>query len=92
MAALAPAVSPDILSPSIFESAKNSLPLLLMHDQADELAPVANSRRWNQAIASLAMTNYVYVEVPGADHNGVVSPAMADVFKFFSQHKRPASR
>lgn len=92
VAALSPATSPDILSPAILEPVKNTLPLLLMHGDADQLVPVANARRWNQAILGLKMTNYTYLEVPGADHNGVVALAMREVFKFFSQHNRPTSR
>jgi len=31
------------------ENFPNTLPLLLMHGDADQLVPVANARRWSQA-------------------------------------------
>ena len=71
---------------------KDTLPLILIHGDADTVAPVANSRRWDETIKGLKMASYKYIELPGADHGNVITLGMPEIFKFFSEHTKPAGR
>ena len=89
-ASLAPASF--VMQPSMLGPVKDTLPLILIHGDADTVVPVANSRRWDETIKGLKMASYKYIELPGADHGNVITLGMPEIFKFFSEHTKPEGR
>jgi predicted peptidase len=70
-------------------SAIPSMPMMIVHGDADTAVPVDVGRSWAAAMRELKMT-YRYIEVPGGDHGNVISIGMPDIFAFFAQHSEPA--
>ena len=81
-----------VMQPSMLAPVKDTLPLILIHGDADTVVPIANSRRWDETIKGLKMASYKYIELPGADHGNVITLGMPEIFKFFSEHTKPAGR
>ena len=86
VASMAPAAF--IMQPSILEPVKDSMPLILIHGDADTVVPVDVSRRWNQTATSIKMAHFKYLELPGADHGTVITQGVPEIFKFFSMYKK----
>jgi poly(3-hydroxybutyrate) depolymerase len=72
-------------------SAITSMPMMIVHGDADTAVPVEVGRSWAEAMKERKMT-YQYIEVPKGDHGNVITIGMPDIFAFFAQHSKPASR
>jgi len=86
VAAMAPAaflMQPDSLGP-----VKDTMPLYLAHGDADTVVPTDVGRRWADTAKKLPMKDFVYFEIPGADHGTVITQAMPEIFKYFAAHKK----
>jgi poly(3-hydroxybutyrate) depolymerase len=86
VASMAPAAF--VMQPSILESVKDTMPLILIHGDADTVVPVDVSRRWNQTATSLKMAHFKYLELPGADHGTVITQGVPEIFQFFQEHTK----
>jgi poly(3-hydroxybutyrate) depolymerase len=87
-AALGPiAPAAFMLQPESLAAIKDSMPVILVHGDADELVPVDLSRRWAEWMKTNGMVHR-YVEVPGATHGPIIEAGMADIFAFFAEHRR----
>jgi predicted esterase len=62
-----------------------SMPVIIVHGDADEMVPVANTRRWVDKLKELNMT-YEYNEMPGVSHGPIIEQALPSVYAFFSKH------
>ena len=67
------------------------MPMMIVHGDNDTAVPVAVGRSWAEAMKGLKMTHR-YIEVPCGDHGSVISIGMPDIFKFFGDHAKTASR
>ncbi len=65
------------------------MPVIFVHGDADEMVPVANTRRWVDKLKELNMT-YEYNEMPGISHGPVIEQALPSVYAFFARHSKPA--
>jgi len=72
-------------------SAIPTMPMMIVHGDADTAVPVEVGRSWAEEMRKLEMTHQ-YVEVPGGDHGNVISIGMPDIFAFFAEHSKVASR
>jgi dipeptidyl aminopeptidase/acylaminoacyl peptidase len=84
--ATAPAIQTQ--QPSSLEAIKD-VPVILVHGDADDAVPVAQSRRWAATMKELKMT-YEYREVPGGGHRDAILAGAPWVFAFFDKHAKPA--
>ncbi len=92
IAAIAPAAFTMLPNAtSLLSPIKDTMPVLVTQGDADTAVPVAYTRRWIDTMKGLKM-NYKYVELPGEDHGTIIAKTMPDIFKFFSEHSRPALR
>ena len=66
---------------------KDTMPIIITQGDADTAVPVANTRRWHDAMEELKM-HYVYLEMGQEDHGSIISRSMPDIFAFFSQHSK----
>jgi predicted esterase len=66
-----------------------SMPIIFVHGDADEMVPVANTRKWIDKLKELKMT-YEYNEMPGVSHGPVIEQALPSVYDFFAKHSKPA--
>jgi predicted esterase len=89
VAAMAPAAF--LMKPESLEPVKDKMPLFLAHGDADTVVPTDVGRRWAKTATDLKMKDFHYFEIPGADHGTVITQAMPEIFKYFSQHTRPAA-
>jgi predicted peptidase len=64
------------------------MPLMIVHGDADTVVPPSVGRAWVEAIKSVPMKNYNYIEVPGGDHGSVITSHQADIYAFFARHSR----
>jgi dipeptidyl aminopeptidase/acylaminoacyl peptidase len=93
-AALAP-IAPAAMSMTndrvkVLQAIKDAgVPMLVSMGDADEAVPVANVRQWVDTMKELQM-NYEYKEYPGVTHGPIMSASMADIYKFFEKHSKPA--
>lgn len=86
VASMAPAafrMDPETLGP-----VKDKMPLLLLHGDADTVVPVDVSRRWNQAATNFKMKDFVYHELPGADHGTVITQGIPEIFEYFEAYSK----
>jgi predicted esterase len=67
------------------------VPMLVSMGDADEAVPVANVRTWVETMKELQL-NYEYKEYPGVTHGPIMAASMSDIYRFFAQHTKPASR
>ena len=63
------------------------VPVIIVHGDADELVPVANSRAWAETMKQMGMTSE-YVEQPGISHGPVIEAGMAPIYAFFAKHTK----
>jgi predicted esterase len=90
-AALAPvAPAAFTLSPDSLKSIPN-MPIIFVHGEADEVVPVANTRKWIDKLKELNMT-YEYNEMPGISHGPVIEQSLPSVYAFFGKHSKPAAQ
>ena len=88
----APATAPAGINPTNYSLAPaKNVPMIIVQGDWDELVPVTGTRLWIDQMKELKM-DYQYKEYPGADHGSVIELAMPDIFAFFKQHTKPASR
>jgi len=64
------------------------MPIMLVHGDMDTVVPVTVGRAWAEAMKSIPMKDYEYIEVPGGDHGTVIGSHQAEVFAFFARHSR----
>ena len=64
------------------------MPVMLVHGDMDTVVPVTVGRAWAEAMKSIPMKDYRYIEVPGGDHGTVIGSHQAEVFAFFARHSR----
>jgi predicted peptidase len=92
IAAIAPAAfSMQANARTMLTPIKDTMPVIVTQGDADTAVPVANTRTWIEAMKELGM-NHKYLEVPGADHGNIIGIGMPDIFAFFKEHAKPASR
>jgi len=63
-------------------------PIMLVHGDMDTVVPVTVGRAWAEAMKSIPMKDYQYIEVPGGDHGTVIGSHQKEVFAFFAKHAR----
>lgn len=92
IAAIAPAAfamlpkAAELLTPI-----KDSMPVLVTQGEADTAVPVDFTRRWIAAMTELKMNNE-YLELGREDHGTIIAKTMPDIFRFFSEHSKGATR
>jgi pimeloyl-ACP methyl ester carboxylesterase len=64
------------------------MPVMLVHGDMDTVVPVSVGRGWAEAMKSVPMKDYQYIEVPGGDHGTVIGSHQAAIFAFFAKHSR----
>ena len=64
------------------------MPVMLVHGDMDTVVPVSVGRAWAEAMKSVPMKDYRYIEVPGGDHGTVIGSHQAEIFAFFAKHSR----
>jgi len=64
------------------------MPIMLVHGDMDTVVPVSVGRAWAEAMKSVPMKDYQYIEVPGGDHGTVIGSHQAEIFAFFAKHSR----
>lgn len=64
------------------------MPIMLIHGDMDTVVPVTVGRAWAEAMKSVPMKTYQYIEVPGGDHGTVIGSHQAEIFAFFAKHSR----
>lgn len=78
------------IDPSILAPVSDSMPVIIVHGDADTLVPVDQARRWVDWMAGNGM-EHEYHELEGVDHGVVIEEAMPAIYEFFSRHRRPDS-
>jgi pimeloyl-ACP methyl ester carboxylesterase len=87
-------VDPRALAPSAFAVDREGLgripkmPIMLVHGDMDTVVPVTVGRAWAEAMKSVPMKTYEYIEVPGGDHGTVIGSRQAEIFAFFAKQSR----
>jgi predicted esterase len=64
------------------------MPIMLVHGDMDTVVPVTVGRAWADAMKSIPLKDYTYIEVPGGDHGTVIGSHQAELFAFFARHSR----
>ena len=64
------------------------MPVMLVHGDMDTVVPVSVGRAWAEAMKSVPMKDYHYIEVPGGDHGTVIGSHQAEIFAFFAKRSR----
>jgi predicted esterase len=83
-----------VLAPAAFTVDREGLgkiptmPIMLVHGDMDTVVPVTVGRAWAEAMKSIPMKTYQYIEVPGGDHGTVITSHQAEIFAFFAKHSR----
>ena len=83
-----------VLAPAAFTVDREGLgkipkmPMMLVHGDMDTVVPVTVGRAWAEAMKSVPMKTYQYIEVPGGDHGTVIGSHQAEIFAFFAKHSR----
>jgi len=89
IAAMAPAamrMAPN--ASTILQPLKDkSVAVMIAQGDADELVPVAGTRKWVDTMKEMNMV-YNYKEVPGATHGSVIEASIPDIFAFFKDHSK----
>lgn len=65
-----------------------TMPVMLVHGDMDTVVPVTVGRAWAEAMKSVPLADYRYIEVPGGDHGSVIGSHQAEIFAFFARHAR----
>jgi poly(3-hydroxybutyrate) depolymerase len=87
IAAIAPAAF-RLEPAATLDAVKDTLPILVVHGEADTLVPADNVRRWRDYLATNAKTQQ-YTEYAGADHGSIIDLAMDEIFAWFAAHSKP---
>jgi dipeptidyl aminopeptidase/acylaminoacyl peptidase len=66
---------------------EQNVPVMVVHGDADRIAPVEASRNMVVQLKKLGV-NHEYVEVAGAGHGDVVVPNLSRIVDFFSKQAR----
>src|SRR5580765_7999029 len=83
-----------VLAPAAFTVDREGLgkipkmPIMLVHGDMDTVVPVTVGRAWAEAMKSVPMKTYQYIEVPGGVHGTVIGSHQAEIFAFFAKHSR----
>jgi predicted peptidase len=64
------------------------MPIMLVHGDMDTVVPVTVGRAWAEAMKSIPMKDYQYIEVAGGDHGSVIGSHQAEIMAFFASHSR----
>ena len=64
------------------------MPIMLVHGDMDTVVPVSVGRAWAEAMKSIPMKDYQYIEVAGGDHGTVIGSHQAELVAFFARHSR----
>jgi poly(3-hydroxybutyrate) depolymerase len=67
------------------------VPMIVTQGDADTAVPVTNTRMWVDTMKELKM-NCQYKEIPGADHGNVIDQGMPEIFAFFKEHAKAATK
>jgi predicted peptidase len=81
IAAMAPAAF--LISPSILEPVKDTMPVFVVVGDQDNL--MSTAREWVATMKELKV-KYKYIELGGATHGSVIEQSMPDIFAFFREH------
>ena len=65
-----------------------NMPVMLVHGDMDTVVPVTVGRAWAEAMKSVPIEDYQYIEVPGGDHGTVIGSHQAEIFAFFARRSR----
>jgi predicted peptidase len=84
---IAPAASG--LDPDLLKSIPD-MPVVLVQGDADEMVPIADTRKWADKLKELKMT-YVYDETPGLNSRSHHRGRVAECIRLFRQHSKPAT-
>lgn len=87
IAAIAPAAF-RLEPAATLDAVKDTLPILVVHGDADTLVPAEDVRRWRDYLAANARTQQ-YTEYAGADHGSIIDLAMDEIFTWFAAHTKP---
>jgi predicted peptidase len=81
---------PGAGGPGVAESlGMSKLPTMVTQGDADTAVPVAGTRAFIDRLKAQNAV-YEYIEEPGADHGTIIAAHMADIFRYFGQHTKPA--
>jgi predicted esterase len=64
------------------------MPIMLVHGDMDTVVPVTVGRAWADAMKTIPIKDYQYIEVPGGDHGTVITSHQKEVYAFFARHSR----
>jgi hypothetical protein len=53
--------------------------------------PPSTARRWADKMKELNMT-HKYIEMPGGDHCSVIDGSMPEIYDFFKENTKPATK
>lgn len=84
-AAIAPCAPGSVTPDNLDISRIQHLPVLVIHGDADVVAPVTASRSMVAKMMELGM-EYEYTEVPGGTHGSVLEPNLPNIIEFFNEH------
>ena len=70
---------------------KDTMPVIIVQGGQDTAVPVDRTRQWIATMKDLKM-NYKYVEMGPEDHGSIIPKGMPEIFRFFAEHAKPASR
>ena len=73
------------------DSKLKNVPLLIIQGDADTMVRPAGSQQLSEQLKGLNF-QCEFKLLPGLDHGGIIAGAMPDVFNFFGQHTRAASK
>jgi poly(3-hydroxybutyrate) depolymerase len=89
IAAIAPATR--FLQPSMLDSVKDSMPVIVAQGDSDTTVLATDTQRW---ISEMKIRNMIckYLEIQGGTHMNVLAPSLPYIFSFFKEHPKPAPR
>jgi len=88
----APATAPAGINPTNYSLAPaKNVPMIIVQGDWDELVPVVGTRLWIDQMKELKM-DYQYVEVACGTHGSVLTTGAPDIYTFFNNHTKKASR
>lgn len=88
IAAVAPATFS--MGPAMFAPVKDTLPVIIVHGDADTMVPVAVSRGWTKKMSEMQM-KYRYIEIQGGTHGNALYAGLPGILAFFKEHTKAVS-
>jgi predicted peptidase len=85
-AGLAPIAPAAFGQPTGLDKIKH-IPVIVVQGDADNLVPVAGTRRWVDKLKELGVT-YEYLEIPGGGHGDVIGTGVPKIFEFFEKQQK----